>query len=53
MQFRIRTATGWVIVGECAAMALLSTASYLIGSAIIEHNAFMNQHYPLSKGNTK
>jgi len=49
MQIKIRTTTGWVEYDEWGAASALSCNYHQVGPHVIEHNAFMNKHYPLPK----
>jgi hypothetical protein len=46
---RVRTVTGWAEMTEDEARRALAAQAYRVGPAVIEHNAFMNHHYPLPK----
>ena len=44
---RVRTETGWVEFSADQVRYCLAANYGREGAAVIEHNAFMNRHYPL------
>jgi hypothetical protein len=49
MLIRIRTVDGWIEVSEQEVRRLLACSYGNEGPAVIEHNAFMNQYYPIEE----